>query len=98
MQSEAARIEALLLEIRGELRASNAATLTMEMAAERLSVSVDTVKRMITRNELSTVTIGKRQMIPASEIIRVSTPQESRGAPAGRFKPVVLPSLSKTRR
>lgn len=43
-------------------------------AAKALGVSVTTVKQLIRDGELATVKIGKRPMIPMSEIERLSTP------------------------
>lgn len=59
-------------------------------AALRLGVSLSTVKRMIARREVLTVTVGKRQMITATEINRLlsdgATP--SQPAPVARWTPV----------
>ncbi len=46
---------------------------TMQRAARELSVSTTTLKLMIRRRELMTVPIGKRQMVPASEIRRLAS-------------------------
>lgn len=58
--------------------------LTTKRAARELSVSSTTLKLMIKRQLLHTVMIGRRRMVPASEIRRLATPVE---------KPDVKPKL-----
>lgn len=76
-------VELVLEEIRS-LRAEVAAVglgrglpqvLTMKRAAEELSVSESTLKGMIRASEVLTVQVGKRRMVPSSEIHRIASPK-----------------------
>lgn len=49
--------------------------MTNKRAAKALSIGLTTLKLMIRRGQISTVAIGNRQMVPASEVRRVSTPK-----------------------
>lgn len=51
---------------------------SMETAAERLEVSVTTIKRMVARGELLAVRVGKRSRISLEELRRVTTAQPSK--------------------
>lgn len=48
--------------------------LSLVEAAKHLGVSLSTMKRMVASREIQTATIGKRSMVPMSELTRVSTP------------------------
>lgn len=79
LKSEMERFEALFAELRSEIRELKSSriaktVLTMRDAADTLSVSAKTISRMIVTGEIQTVTIGRRQMIPRSEVERVATP------------------------
>ena len=50
--------------------------LTREAAAQQLSISLTTLKGLIRNKQLVTVRIGKREMVPASEIARLAKPRE----------------------
>lgn len=54
--------------------------LTRERAAHELSVSLTTLKQMIRDGQLVTVSIGKRQMVPASEVMRLAKPAPAKKA------------------
>lgn len=54
--------------------------LKVPAAAARLSVHVKTLEKMISRGEVKTATIGKRQMVPMAELERLATPDEVRPA------------------
>jgi excisionase family DNA binding protein len=58
------------------------AVLTIARAAQELSVSASTLYRMLRAQELTSVRIHKRAMIPASEIRRLSTPEDKPGRKA----------------
>lgn len=60
------------------------AAYTMEAAARQLSLSTKTVRRMVASGQLLPVTLGRRKLIPRSEIERVTTPAAPRAAPARR--------------
>ncbi|MBZ5513638.1 MAG: helix-turn-helix domain-containing protein [Acidobacteriia bacterium] len=49
--------------------------ITVADSAESLSVSRDTIRRLITRGTLKSVRIGRRVMIPVSELERLAKPQ-----------------------
>lgn len=46
-------------------------TLSYERASKQLGVSERTLRRMVARKELVTVTVGKTPMVPASELRRL---------------------------
>jgi hypothetical protein len=48
--------------------------LTRERAAQELSISLTTLKQLIKSKQLATVLVGKRQMVPASEVMRLAKP------------------------
>lgn len=52
--------------------------LTPDAAARALSVSRKTVDRMKASGKLRTVPMGKRWRVPRSEVVRLSTPRETR--------------------
>jgi excisionase family DNA binding protein len=60
------------------------AAYTLEAAARQLSVSTKTVRRMMASGQLLPVTLGRRKLIPRSEIERVTTPAAPRAAAARR--------------
>lgn len=57
-----------------------ATCLSLVDAAKQLGVSLSTMKRMVATREIHTATVGKRSMIPVSELARVSTPDPKRPA------------------
>ena len=48
---------------------------TMEEAARALSISDSTVRRMVRSGAIRSVRIGKRMVVPASEVTRLLTPK-----------------------
>lgn len=58
--------------------------LTMEAAAERLSVSVRTLRRLADRGEVRTVELGRRRLVPLSELARLLEAQPEKDAPRQR--------------
>jgi excisionase family DNA binding protein len=52
--------------------------LTLQRAAQELSISRSTLYRMLRANELTSVRVHKREMIPSSEIRRLATPRTRR--------------------
>ena len=54
--------------------------LSLSGAALRLGVSIDTLERMVQRNEIQTVTVGNRRKVPVAEIERLLA------SPAFRFR------------
>ncbi len=74
-------IDEQLAEIRAELarisgREGLPTVMTMERAAHELSCGLTTLRSMIKRRELMTVMIGKRRMVPASEVRRLASTDE----------------------
>lgn len=72
-------LEQLLREVR-ELREridapALPAALTIARAAQELSISVRTLRRMIAEGRVLTCEIGRVRMIPRTEIERLTTPQ-----------------------
>ena len=72
------------------------AAFTVEAAARQLSVSAKTVRRMMASGQLLPVTLGRRRLIPRSEIERVTTPAAPR-APAVRRTARVDPRAERQR-
>lgn len=77
--------DARLADIRDELRELRLMVqsrdglpfvLEPEAAAKELSISVPTLRRMISAGLVRTVMINKRAMVPASEVRRLGTPAE----------------------
>lgn len=84
----------LLLSLRERLGAELPLVLTMRAAALQLSVSAVTLRRMVAKGELETVTVGRRVMVPKSELFRLATPKKR---PGRKVRPVrVVPSSSST--
>lgn len=52
--------------------------LAMKEAARELSISLTTLKELVRRREILTVMIGKRRMVPASEIRRMASIHEEK--------------------
>lgn len=46
-----------------------------ERAAEQLDISTKTLNKMIRRQEILTVRVCESELVPASEVIRLSTPK-----------------------
>jgi len=67
-----AEVRALRLMIEGR---GLPQVLTMKRAAVELSVSLSQLGVLIRSGSLLTVTIGKRRMVPASEVRRLATPE-----------------------
>lgn len=63
--------------VREELGVSTPEMVGFKEAARRLAVSEPTVRRMVTRGEILSVTISKKPKIPISEIKRITTPSAS---------------------
>lgn len=84
-----AKLEGLLEQLLSRLEASLMTpgpapkSYPIDGAAKALSVSQATIRRMVGRGELRTVRLGKRLVVPASEIDRLLAPK-------------VKPSRSKT--
>lgn len=68
-------VEQLLAEVR-RLVAGQAEPLTVsvEEAAKRLGVSPATIRRMLVAGLIQSVRIGKRRMVPMSELRRLAEP------------------------
>lgn len=79
-------IEALLKDMRDRIERlegrfrPEATVLSLVAASKQLGVSLSTMKRMVANNEIRTATIGKREMIPISELTRLATPDPERPA------------------
>jgi excisionase family DNA binding protein len=58
----------------------------LKRAAQLLSVSPRTLRRLVGAGVLSAVMLGGRQMIPTSELKRVTQPRQTREAPAGQAR------------
>lgn len=77
---EKAELEALLIEVRDRLSRleerlkPQARCYKLPQAAEMMNLHVKTLEKMIGRGEVKTATVGKRQMVPLSEIERVTAP------------------------
>lgn len=77
-------LEALLIEVRERLSRieerlkPEARCFKLPQAAERMNLHVKTLEKMIARGEVKTATVGKRQMVPLSEIERVTAPDADR--------------------
>ena len=67
--------------------------MTYPEAAKRLGIGLTLLREMVARHELRTATVGKRRMVPLSEIERVSQPK----APKAR-RAAVSPRTRKGRR
>ena len=66
-------------------RVSDSRLITVREAAYRLSLAEITVRRMIRRNELPVVRIGKRSIrIPLEDVERISASHSKTNAPASR--------------
>ena len=95
------RLESLLEDIRTRLEGleermrPDAACLSVKDAAAHLGVSATVVKEMIARRELHTATIGRRSMVPLSELTRVSTPDATRPAQAKKTQRAAWVPLKK---
>jgi hypothetical protein len=98
-----AELLALRLAVEG-MKAQIAATKLERLAysfaeaGERIGRSSRTISRMVRANEMETVTIGNKQMIPASELLRITTPKKQlpRGRPprkSGGGKPATRASV-----
>ena len=72
-----------------------AACLSLKDAAARLGVSLTVVKEMVSRGELHTATIGRRSMVPLSELTRVATPDVTRPAHAKKAQRAAWVPLKK---
>lgn len=68
---------------------------TLGEAAKRLSIGLTKARQLVADGALLTVEIGKRQMVPVSEIARVSTPTPKpvKGARVPRAKASPTPRL-----
>ncbi len=74
-KSDLERIEGLLIGIRTHLEEHAAvlpALLTMKAAAKQLSVGMTKFRELVRANVVLTVDLDGRQMVPASEITRLS--------------------------
>lgn len=56
-------------------------------AAAQLSISVSKLKGLVRSGELRTSTVGRRKMIPLSEVLRVAAPEEPFHKPNSRGRP-----------
>jgi excisionase family DNA binding protein len=64
---------------------SDSRLITIREAAYRLSLAEITVRRMVQRNELPVVRIGKRSVrIPLEDVERISVSHSRANAPASR--------------
>lgn len=96
-------IEALLKVIQKQVESLEARArpeptcFSLKDAATRLGVSLSTMKRMVAEGEIQTATIGKREMIPLSELTRVSTPDTQRPAQQKAAKAAAWVSVPKKR-
>lgn len=70
-----AEMRAEIARLAGKMSWPGPSTMKKARAAEQLDVSPKTLDAMIRRQEILTVIVGKREMIPASEILRISTPK-----------------------
>jgi len=76
---------------RGSISLEQANLFSLKNAAERLGVSVDLVRRLASSNDIATITIGARRMVPAHELQRVAT--EGVGRPRKRTEPATAETV-----
>lgn len=50
---------------------------SLDEAAQSLGISRRTVYELMARGQLSTITLGRRRLVPAGELERLVTPQEA---------------------
>lgn len=97
---EKAELEALLIEVRDRLSRleerlkPQARCYKLPQAAEMMNLHVKTLEKMISRGEVKTATVGKRQMVPLSEIERITAPDVDKPKVVAQqrekaFKPLV---------
>ena len=87
VEQSLAALEAWLEDVRVRLEriegrlAPRAALLSLEDAATALGVGATMMKRMVASGAVLTVALGRRRMVPASEVERLATPapRPSRG-------------------
>jgi excisionase family DNA binding protein len=77
-----AKLERGLEQIRQEVQkvrlAVSVRAMSLREAAKALSVSQSTLQRMVAANQLRTVRIGKRVVVPVSELDRLLAPPPSK--------------------
>lgn len=84
MEDVAARLEALLLELRAKLERieerlqPEPTCLTYPAAAARLGVGLTKLKEMVRRGEIRTSRVGRVPMVAVSELDRIATPEAER--------------------
>lgn len=80
--------------------------LTLDEAAAQLSVSPRTLARMAKENQLRTVTLGRRVLVPVTELERLleppapakpTAPARDRGAPSGNTEAAAVRSALRRR-
>lgn len=82
-------LRAELAPIRAALQTPLPTLLTLKRAAQELSMSPSTVKRLIQAGKLGTRKLGGRRMVPASEIRRLASlpgPTPRRGGGGSRMR------------
>ena len=80
LEVELAAVRAALARIEDRLGRPTPTCLSTQEAAQRLGVGLTTMKRLIASGEVKTATVGKRRMVPASELERIATPDAARPA------------------
>lgn len=104
MSMEGSALEALLLEVRDRLArieermAPEPTCLRYADAAQRLGVSLTTLKRMVVAGEVRTVRVGRVSMVPLAEIHRVSTPESERPRIEARSRAATWVPIQRARR
>ena len=100
MQAQDRALMAELRAIRVELErlkpCDKPAVVTYKEAAKSLAVSLETLRRMVARNQLRAVMVCDRPRIPASELERFLAPVESKSRPARVRKSAKYSSADET--
>ena len=78
--------------VRLAARPEEPGALTLTQAAQRLSISPRTLARMAKAGEVRTVTLGRRVLVPTSELARLLEPAEAPVRPLAAPKRRAAPS------